>query len=42
VHDLRVRLNARRAEAYWANGIVLLYDDPHHPLPGTGDLLEAP
>ncbi|MEU9153909.1 hypothetical protein AB0D59_25955 [Streptomyces sp. NPDC048417] len=22
--------------------LALLYDDPHQPLPGTGDLLEAP
>lgn len=42
VHDLRARLRAGRTETYWADGIALLYDDPHHPLPGTGDLLEAP
>ncbi|MGW3286446.1 VMAP-C domain-containing protein [Streptomyces sp. NPDC001002] len=42
VHELRVRLRAARLEAYWADGVALLYDDPHHPLPGTGDLLEAP
>ncbi|MEU6349550.1 trypsin-like peptidase domain-containing protein [Streptomyces sp. NPDC047072] len=42
VHELRVRLRAARLEAFWADGVALLYDDPHHPLPGTGDLLEAP
>lgn len=42
VHDLRARLRAGRTEAYWADGIALLYDDPHQPLPGAGDLLEAP
>ncbi|MGW3145596.1 VMAP-C domain-containing protein [Streptomyces sp. NPDC001177] len=42
VHRLRVNLRAGLVEAYWAHGIALLYDDPHQPLPGTGDLLEAP
>ncbi|MEU3984994.1 trypsin-like peptidase domain-containing protein [Streptomyces sp. NPDC026672] len=42
VHGLRVKLRAGLTEAYWADGIALLYDDPHRPLPGTGDLLEAP
>ncbi|WP_399888748.1 trypsin-like peptidase domain-containing protein [Streptomyces sp. BBFR51] len=42
VRDLRSRLRSGRPETFWANGIVLLYDDPHQPLPGTGDLLEAP
>jgi hypothetical protein len=41
VHHLRVRLRSGRPEAFWADGIALLYDDPHQPLPG-GDLLEAP
>jgi len=42
VHDLRVRLSRGRNETFWAAGVALLYDDPHQPLPGTGDLLEAP
>ncbi|MFI5470858.1 trypsin-like peptidase domain-containing protein [Streptomyces cacaoi] len=42
VHDLRMRLRAGRTESFWADGVALLYDDPHQPLPGTGDLLEAP
>ncbi|MFI0999251.1 trypsin-like peptidase domain-containing protein [Streptomyces galbus] len=42
VHAVRVKLRAGRTEAYWADGIALYYDDPHRPLPGAGDLLEAP
>ncbi|WP_229901170.1 trypsin-like peptidase domain-containing protein [Streptomyces asoensis] len=42
VHELRMRLRAGRTESFWADGLTLLYDDPHQPLPGTGDLLEAP
>jgi hypothetical protein len=42
VHDLRSRLRSGRPETFWAHGIALLYDDPHQPLPGAGDLLEAP
>ncbi|GAA4817918.1 trypsin-like peptidase domain-containing protein [Streptomyces ziwulingensis] len=42
VHALRANLRAGRQEAFWADGIALLYDDPHQPLPGSGDLLEAP
>ncbi|MGW7257197.1 VMAP-C domain-containing protein [Streptomyces sp. NPDC054834] len=42
VHGLRVKRHAGLTEAYWADGIALLYDDPHRPLPGAGDLLEAP
>ncbi|WP_328479747.1 serine protease [Streptomyces sp. NBC_00377] len=42
VHDLRMRLREGRTESFWADGVALLYDDPHQPLPGTGDLLEAP
>ncbi|MEU5379043.1 MULTISPECIES: VMAP-C domain-containing protein [unclassified Streptomyces] len=42
VHELRAGLRAGRAETYWADGIALLYDDPHRPLPGSDDLLEAP
>ncbi|MET8165652.1 trypsin-like peptidase domain-containing protein [Streptomyces sp. NPDC005329] len=42
VHELRMRLRAGRTESFWADGVALLYDDPHQPLPGAGDLLEAP
>ncbi|MER6024424.1 trypsin-like peptidase domain-containing protein [Streptomyces sp. NPDC001851] len=42
VHGLRRQVHAGLTEAYWAHGIALLYDDPHRPLPGAGDLLEAP
>ncbi|MDX3113888.1 trypsin-like peptidase domain-containing protein [Streptomyces scabiei] len=42
VHDLRMRLREGRTESFWADGVALLYDDPHQPLPGDGDLLEAP
>jgi hypothetical protein len=42
VYRLRAGLRAGRPETFWADGIALLYDDPHRPLPGTGDLLEAP
>ncbi|MFF4353300.1 trypsin-like peptidase domain-containing protein [Streptomyces sp. NPDC001530] len=42
VHALRVGLHAGLPETDWADGIALLYDDPRRPLPGTGDLLEAP
>jgi hypothetical protein len=42
VHALRAGLRAGRTETYWADGIALFYDDPRRPLPGTGDLLEAP
>ncbi|MFJ4330148.1 MULTISPECIES: trypsin-like peptidase domain-containing protein [unclassified Streptomyces] len=42
VRDLRFRLRSGRPETFWAHGIALLYDDPHQPLPGAGDLLEAP
>ncbi len=42
VYELRAGVHAGRAEMYWADGIALFYDDPHRPLPGTGDLLEAP
>ncbi|MEU6554578.1 trypsin-like peptidase domain-containing protein [Streptomyces sp. NPDC046915] len=42
VHGLRVKRHAGLTEAYWADGIALLYDDPQRPLPGAGDLLEAP
>ncbi|MER5929331.1 SAV_2336 N-terminal domain-related protein [Streptomyces sp. NPDC002054] len=39
---LRSRLAAGDADAYWSDGLALLYDDPTRPLPGPGDLLEAP
>ncbi|MFD6918626.1 trypsin-like peptidase domain-containing protein [Streptomyces sp. NPDC059944] len=42
VHALRAGLRAGKPETYWADGIALFYDDPLRPLPGTGDLLEAP
>ncbi|MGI5137079.1 MULTISPECIES: trypsin-like peptidase domain-containing protein [unclassified Streptomyces] len=42
VHTLRAGLRAGRTETYWADGIALFYDDPHRPLPGSDDLLEAP
>ncbi|MFD4787678.1 trypsin-like peptidase domain-containing protein [Streptomyces sp. NPDC058459] len=42
VHALRGRVGAEDPESYWAHGTALLYDDPYRPLPGTGDLLEAP
>ncbi|GGU80351.1 hypothetical protein GCM10010260_10730 [Streptomyces filipinensis] len=42
VHGLRRQVHEGLTEAYWAHGIALLYDDPYRPLPGAGDLLEAP
>lgn len=42
VHALRVGLHAGLPETGWVDGVALLYDDPSQPLPGTGDLLEAP
>ncbi|MER6707363.1 trypsin-like peptidase domain-containing protein [Streptomyces fumanus] len=42
VHALRRGLRDGRTETFWADGIALLYDDPHQPLPGAGELLEAP
>ncbi|MFF3463966.1 trypsin-like peptidase domain-containing protein [Streptomyces sp. NPDC002619] len=42
VHGLRMKVREGLTEAFWADGIALLYDDPHQPLPGAGDLLEAP
>ncbi|MEU2425264.1 trypsin-like peptidase domain-containing protein [Streptomyces sp. NPDC007851] len=42
VHGLRNQLREGRTESLWAHDIALLYDDPHQPLPGTDDLLEAP
>jgi len=42
VHALRAGLRAGKPETFWADGIALFYDDPRRPLPGAGDLLEAP
>ncbi len=42
VRDLRARLRSGRPETFWADGIALMYDNPHQPLPGTGDPVEAP
>ncbi|MFF6997262.1 trypsin-like peptidase domain-containing protein [Streptomyces sp. NPDC008313] len=41
VYALRAGVRAGRAETYWADGIALFYDDAR-PLPGAGDLLQAP
>ncbi|MFJ2175189.1 trypsin-like peptidase domain-containing protein [Streptomyces sp. NPDC087851] len=40
--ELRQGVHAGRAEMFWSDGVALFYDDPHHPLPGSGQLLEAP
>ncbi|MGW2957689.1 VMAP-C domain-containing protein [Streptomyces sp. NPDC001220] len=42
VHRLRKQVREGLTEAFWAKDVALLYDDPHRPLPGTGDLLQAP
>ncbi|MFI6726332.1 serine protease [Streptomyces sp. R-74717] len=42
IHELRQGVHAGRAETYWSNGVALYYEDPHHPLPGSGQFLEAP
>lgn len=42
IHELRQGVRSGRAEMYWSEGLALFYDDPHHPLPGSGQLLEAP
>ncbi|WP_406164411.1 hypothetical protein [Streptomyces sp. NBC_00996] len=42
VHALQLGLRAGLRETHWADGIALFYDDPSQPLPGAGDLLEAP
>ncbi|MEU0966635.1 trypsin-like peptidase domain-containing protein [Streptomyces sp. NPDC005917] len=42
VHRLRKQVREGLTEAFWAKDIALLYDDPHQPLPGAGDLLQAP
>ncbi|MER5385522.1 SAV_2336 N-terminal domain-related protein [Streptomyces sp. NPDC002688] len=42
VFKLRTDLEAGRAEAYWADQLMIMYGDPTSELPGTGVLLEAP
>ncbi|MFE4831615.1 trypsin-like peptidase domain-containing protein [Streptomyces sp. NPDC056672] len=42
IQELRRGVRAGRTEMYWSDGVALYYDDPHHPLPGSGQLLEAP
>ncbi len=42
VWHLRADLEDGVPEAYWAEGVALLYDDPTRPLPGTDQPLEAP
>lgn len=42
IQELRQGVRAGRTETYWSDGVALFYDDPHHPLPGSGQLLEAP
>lgn len=42
VHELRKGVHAGRIETFWSDGLTLYYDDPHQPLPGTEQLLEAP
>lgn len=39
---LRAAVAAGVPEAYWSQGVTLLYDDPTRPLPGTDELLETP
>ncbi|MBM9503606.1 VMAP-C domain-containing protein [Actinacidiphila acididurans] len=39
---LRSDLADGAPEAYWSAGLMLLYDDPTRPLPGTDELLETP
>ncbi|MFJ2623860.1 trypsin-like peptidase domain-containing protein [Streptomyces sp. NPDC087532] len=42
VHELRRGVRAGRTETYWSDGVALYWDDPHHPLPGSDQFLEAP
>ncbi|MCF3963906.1 VMAP-C domain-containing protein [Streptomyces fuscigenes] len=42
IHELRKGVWDRRTEAYWSDRVALFYDDPRHPLPGPGLLLNAP
>jgi hypothetical protein len=39
---LRAAVAAGVPEAYWSQGVTLLYDDPTRPLPGSDELLETP
>ncbi|MGG7613272.1 hypothetical protein ACQ5JZ_28390, partial [Streptomyces sp. ZG43] len=38
VRALRAALAEGRTDSFWADGVALLYDDPHQPLPGSDDL----
>lgn len=38
VHALRAAVGEGRTDCFWAEGLALLYDDPHQPLPGSDDL----
>ncbi|MFF4546859.1 SAV_2336 N-terminal domain-related protein [Streptomyces sp. NPDC001406] len=40
--DVRARTAAGDPDVHWSDGLMLMYDDPTRPLPGAGDLLEAP
>ncbi|MCM2421562.1 trypsin-like peptidase domain-containing protein [Streptomyces sp. RKAG293] len=42
VRKLRADLARREPEAYISKGLILLYDDPTRPLPGTDQPLETP
>ncbi|MDJ0342498.1 trypsin-like peptidase domain-containing protein [Streptomyces sp. H10-C2] len=42
VRRLRADLERSEPEAYFSKGLVLLYDDPTRPLPGTDQPLETP
>ncbi|MER6501157.1 trypsin-like peptidase domain-containing protein [Streptomyces sp. NPDC001455] len=42
MHELRRGVHAGRTEAYWSDGVALLYDDPRHQLPGDELYFEAP
>lgn len=42
IRTLRAGIADGQPEMYWADGIVILFDDPASPLPGTGLVLEAP
>ncbi|MCA1224051.1 VMAP-C domain-containing protein [Streptomyces sp. 8L] len=42
IHELRKGVWDKRTEAYWSDRVALFYDDPRHPLPGPGLLLNAP
>ncbi|MEW2544845.1 trypsin-like peptidase domain-containing protein [Streptomyces sp. NPDC047002] len=42
IHELRQGVWQKRTETYWSDQVALFYDDPRHPLPGPGLLLNAP